>query len=151
MRRKDREITDVKVIEEILTSGSYGVLSTVGDDGCPYGVPINYVYFNNCIYLHCAAEGHKLDNIRNNPQVSFCVVAVSEVLPAKFTTRYKSVIAYGMASEIANDARNPVLMALVEKYSPDYMAEGEEYVNSGKEDAKIIKIDIRHMTGKERR
>ena len=40
----------------------------------PYAVPLSYVFHDQCIYFHCATEGHKLDNIRANPAVSFCVV-----------------------------------------------------------------------------
>lgn len=60
MRRKDRLLTE-KEAKEILSEGEYGVLSTIGEDGYPYGVPVNYVYLNDSIYFHCAADvGHKL-------------------------------------------------------------------------------------------
>ncbi len=57
MRRTDKEIgTDEAV--RLLTECEYGVLSTVGNDGQAYGVPLNYVYKDNCIYFHCALSGH---------------------------------------------------------------------------------------------
>lgn len=43
MRRKDRLLTE-KEAREILSEGEYGVLSTMGENGYPYGVPVNYVY-----------------------------------------------------------------------------------------------------------
>ena len=63
MRRKDRLLTE-KEAREILSEGEYGVLSTMGENGYPYGVPVNYVYLNDNIYFHCAADvGPKLENI----------------------------------------------------------------------------------------
>ena len=53
IKLKDRAVDDEKAIK-ILLKGSYGVLSTTGEDGYPYGVPLNYTYFDNCICFHCA-------------------------------------------------------------------------------------------------
>ena len=46
-------------VEAILDGADYGILSLVGEDGYPYGVPINYVYYNNAIYLHSGKLGYK--------------------------------------------------------------------------------------------
>ena len=73
MRRKDKAMQDGAIIG-LLQNGEYGVLSTVDGNEQPYGVPLNYVLMNNCIYFHCALEGHKLDNLALNHKVSFCVV-----------------------------------------------------------------------------
>ena len=73
MRRKDRQVFG-KDIEDILINGEYGTLSTIGDNGYPYIVPLNYIYYNNSIYFHCAKDGHKLENIRQSNKVCFCVV-----------------------------------------------------------------------------
>lgn len=84
MRRKDRELKNDEIIE-ILKNNTYGILSTVSENGDPYGVPISYVFFNDSIYFHCAIQGHKLDNISNNKSVSFCVVGNTQILPDQFT------------------------------------------------------------------
>ena len=39
MRRKERQITGEET-EEILKNGEYGIFSSVGEDGYPYGVPV---------------------------------------------------------------------------------------------------------------
>ena len=91
MRRKDRLLTE-KEAREILSEGEYGVLSTMGENGYPYGVPVNYVYLNDNIYFHCAADvGHKLENIKYNNHVCFTVVTNESVLPEALTTKYDSV------------------------------------------------------------
>ena len=76
IRLKDRATKNEKTIE-IIEKGSFCVLSTIGDDGYPYGVPLNYTYFDNCICFHCAQEGHKIENINFNNKVSFRVRIVS--------------------------------------------------------------------------
>ncbi|MBC2581704.1 pyridoxamine 5'-phosphate oxidase family protein [Clostridium sp. DJ247] len=64
MRRKDRELKNDEAIE-ILKNSEYGILSTVSQNGYPYGVPLSFIFSNNSIYFHSAIEGHKLDNILN--------------------------------------------------------------------------------------
>jgi nitroimidazol reductase NimA-like FMN-containing flavoprotein (pyridoxamine 5'-phosphate oxidase superfamily) len=71
MRRQKEEITEGAAIEAILTKARIGRLATLGADGYPYIVPVNYVYWRESIYFHCAPEGEKLDNIRRHPQVCF--------------------------------------------------------------------------------
>lgn len=147
LRKKDKQISTEEA-RELLTSSEYGVLSTTGVDGQPYSVPLNYVYRDNALYFHCALIGHKLDNIKENPKVSFCVVGDVEILPSKFSTNFVSVVAFGVASEAMEEERANGLFWLLEKYSPDYMEEGEEYINKMGKITKVIKIDIHHISGK---
>ena len=147
MRRKDKKIGNDEAIK-LLVECEYGTLSTADKDGQPYGVPLNYVYKNNCIYFHCALIGHKIDNIANNPKVSFCVVGDTKVLPAEFSTHYVSTIAFGMASEAQGTERYNALIWLLEKYSADFMAEGKEYIKKMDKATKVIKIEIEYLSGK---
>lgn len=149
-RRKDRKLTDIEVIE-ILKNCEYGVLSTVSEDGYAYGVPVNYVYMNDSIYFHCATEGHKLDNIKKDNRVSFCVVGQTFLLPEKFSTKYESVIFFGKATEVFDDEKCTALLELVNKYSPDYVEKGKEYIKNASPKTKVIKISAEHMSGKARR
>lgn len=150
MRRKDREIKNDEVIE-ILKNNDYGILSTISQNGYPYGLPISYVYINDSIYFHCAVEGHKLDNIKNNDKVSFCVVGKTCVLPDKFSTKYESVIIFGMAVEVFDDEKNIALLEILNKYSPDYIEKGKEYIANAGVKTKVIKINIEHISGKARK
>ena len=134
-----------------MESGLCGVLSMNGGAG-PYGIPLSYVYLNGCVYFHCAAAGEKLERLRADGRVSFCVVAEAVPLPAEFSMRYRSAIAAGKAGEVADDAeKSAALIALVEKYS------GKEYLKSGKDKAAaalshtlVFKINIESLTGKAR-
>jgi nitroimidazol reductase NimA-like FMN-containing flavoprotein (pyridoxamine 5'-phosphate oxidase superfamily) len=147
MRRKDKEIGTDEAIN-LLTKCEYGVLSTVGTDGQPYGVPLNYTYKDNCIYFHCALKGHKIDNLDDNPKVSFCTVGNTEVLPSEFSTNYVSTVVFGVASEVLGTERYDALVLLLEKFSPGFMEEGKKYIEKLDKVTKVIKIDIQHISGK---
>lgn len=147
LRRKDKQMSMAEAAT-LLTNEEYGILSTVGEDGQPYGVPLNYVFKENAIYFHCALAGHKLDNIDNNPKVSFCVVGDVEVLPADFSTNYVSAVVFGVASEVQGTERYNALEWLLEKYSPEFMEEGSKYIEKLDKATKVIKIEIKHIDGK---
>ena len=150
VRRGDREIGTPEA-RELLAGCEYGVLSTVGADGQPYGVPLSYACKGDSIYFHCALSGHKLENIESNPRVSFCVVGRTKVLPEKFATEYESAVAFGTASELSGAERSEALLLLLEKYSPEFKAEGEKYIDQKDQAMKVYKIDIEHLSGKARR
>lgn len=150
MRRKDREIS-LPEAREILGRAEYGILSTVDRDGQPYGVPLSYAYREGAIYFHCALEGHKLDNIAHNARVSFCVVGDTRVLPEEFATEYESVVVFGVASEVHGAERHNALVWLLERYSPGFIAAGNDYIRQKDKLTKVIKIDVRQISGKARR
>ena len=108
LRRKDRAVSDDDAMG-ILKKAEYGVLSTVCPDGTPYGVPLNFCFVENAIYFHCAVEGRKIDNVERNPSVSFCVVGATEVMPAKFGTKYESVIVSGTVGEVFDKEKQAAL------------------------------------------
>lgn len=149
LRRKDRQ-TDDDMNTDILLKGEYGVLSVYGENGYPYGVPVNYTYFDDCIYFHCAGTGHKLDAIKINNKVSFCVVTDTELLPEDFSTKYKSVIVFGTANEINGEEKSIALLKLIEKYSGGFIEQGRDYVQKEQSGTVIVKIKIDHITGKAR-
>lgn len=147
VRRKDRKLED-KDIVEILNNNNYGVLSSVSEDGYPYGVPLSYIYFNDSIYFHGSTKGHKFDNITNNDKVSFCVVGKTQVLPDEFSTKFESVIIFGRAIEIFDDEKNMALLEIINKYSPDYIEQGKEYISKASKATRVAKINVEHITGK---
>ena len=111
MRRKDREITDIHKIENILSNAKYlhmGIL----DDEYPYVVPLHYGYQINggklTFYVHSAKEGHKLDCIQKNDNV-FVEIDYGEKLieadvPCKYGAEYASVMCRGKAKILQNAA-----------------------------------------------
>jgi uncharacterized protein len=149
LRRKDREIS-VELATKLFSEGEYGFLCTADNNGQPYGIPLNYVYKNTFLYFHCALEGHKLENIEANKKVSFCVVGRTKTLPDKFATQYESALAFGTASEVFGSEKQDVLLSFLGKYSLGFLEEGKAYIEKMNEKARVIKINIDHITGKAR-
>ena len=147
LRRKDRKIHLEEAIS-LLAQCQYGILSTVDNEGQPYGVPLNYIYKDNCIYFHCAHHGHKIDNIEDNPRVAFCVVGNTKIVPDKFATEYESAIVFGIASEVHGTERYNALIGLLEKYSPKFIKEGKHYIEQYDKATKVMRIEIEHISGK---
>ncbi len=148
MKRKERQLS-TELTEKILNKCTSGVLSVIGDDGYPYGVPVSYAYSDGRIFFHCAKEGHKVDAIKNNPKVSFTVIAQDDVIPEKYGTDFASVIAFGKASFV-EDPEEMLWshISIIEKYSNEYYDGGIEYFNKAKAAMRMVKIDIEHITGK---
>ena len=147
LRRKEKQISEQETLE-LLKNGTEGVLATMGADGYPYAVPLNYACHDGDIYFHCAKTGHKIDNLTHHEKVSFCVVTDAEIIPEKFSTRFKSVIVFGTASEVFEDEKEAGLLALVKRYSSEYLEEGKKYITSDMHKTKVFKIKIEQMTGK---
>ncbi len=148
MRRFKQELTE-KECEEILNSVPTGVLGVTGDMGYPYTVPLNFTYFENAVYFHCAREGHKIDAIKNNDKVSFTVIERDAVVPQKFATDYYSVIIFGRA-QILSDKTEKInaLRLLNKKLAPEFPDEGEKEIKGEIDAVCVVKIEIEHMTGK---
>ena len=150
MRRREKQLSEAEGIR-LLKEGGYGVLSTFSIEGEPYGIPLNYMYDDGCIYFHSALAGRKVDILKNQNKVSFCVVGLSEVFPAKFSTRYESVILFGQVLEVFGTEKEKGLLGLIDKYSTDYTLEGKKYIENAAGITGVYKIEIQHMTAKSSR
>jgi len=150
MRRKKQALSAGE-IDKILSRGTSGVLALSGDDGYPYAVPISYAYDGEKLYFHGARTGHKLDSIRRNSKASFCVIDRDQVDPEKYTTCFRSVIAFGSMRVIEDDDEK---MAAIEKLALHY-APTDSATNRRAEIERewdilcMIEMTIKHITGKE--
>ena len=126
------------------------MLSLLGDGGYPYGVPLSYVYHNGRLYFHCAKAGHKLDAIRRERKCSFCVIAQDLVAPEKYTTLFRSVIAFGQV-RVLEDAgeKRAALEALGERFNPGEPESLEKEISSTWNSVCVLEMEIEHLTGKE--
>jgi len=152
MRRKDREITSVDEYIEILVNNNLGFLSTINEDSSSYVVPVNYFYEDNCIYFHSSKEGHKIDNMKNNPIVSFAVVGKNEINLEKFTTSYESVVIFGKASFIEDfDEKLSILNKMMASLGRIVDVEKHYKPSVIQDDTSVIQIKINRITGKRNR
>jgi nitroimidazol reductase NimA-like FMN-containing flavoprotein (pyridoxamine 5'-phosphate oxidase superfamily) len=145
MRRSDKEMSEEMTLD-LLLRGEDGVLGTIGDNGYPYTVVVNYVYLNNKIYFHCAKTGYKIDNIKNNNKVSFTVYDNVEVVGDELTTKYQSLIVFGRAKVI--EATKEVLLALINKYAEIDENKALKMIEKEISITSIVEIEIDHVTGK---
>ncbi len=148
MRRPKQELSKEEAIE-VLKSCQTGVLAVAGENGYPYTVPMNYVYQDNRIIFHCAVEGYKLDSIKRDDRVSFCVIDQAEIIPEKFATRYRSVVVFGRMKIVEDDLqRRRGLEAINAKYSPGLETEGNREIDRSWKRVILVDLKIEHMTGK---
>jgi nitroimidazol reductase NimA-like FMN-containing flavoprotein (pyridoxamine 5'-phosphate oxidase superfamily) len=151
IRRKDRALDNASAFA-VLKNSAYGVLSTADKDNQPYGIPVSYVVVDNSIFIHSATEGHKLENIMSNSKVSFCVVGKTRLLPDKFSTQYESAIVFGTAKMVdGENEKREALEAFLAKYSPDYLEDGEKYIDKLFDKVIVMQVSIDHITGKSRK
>jgi nitroimidazol reductase NimA-like FMN-containing flavoprotein (pyridoxamine 5'-phosphate oxidase superfamily)/GNAT superfamily N-acetyltransferase len=148
IRRKDRALDDEKTMQ-LLETGEYGFLAICGKNGYGYGVPLNYVLHGKSIYFHCAPEGFKLDHIRQNNRVSFCVVGRTKPLPERFSTAYESAMVFGrIAHHLSEAERYRALDLIVAKYSPDFVEISKKYIGKSFHRTHILRLDIEFLSGK---
>lgn len=150
MRRIDRQLFDEQ-IESILCKCTFGILATVDEENWPYAVPVNYVFNRQSVYFHCAKNaGHKLENIAYNNRVCFTIVGENKTIPEQFATAYESVILFGHVTEVIDDI-NDVARMFIHRFSPNYIEEGDEYIQKMISRTAFYKIQIEQITGKARK
>lgn len=123
--RKKQQLTDQECVE-ILKTETRGVLSVNGDDGYPYGMPMNHFYdeADGCIYFHCGKMGHRVDALKKNDKVSFCVYDRGYRNEGEWALNVKSVIVFGKIEMIDDPATVADITAkLSRKFTND-----EEYI-----------------------
>ncbi len=149
MRRKTQLIPSSESIA-ILNEGTSGVLAVLGDDDYPYAVPISHAYHDGKLFFHCAKAGHKLDALARNPKASFCVVGEDQVVPEKFTTFFRSVIAFGRVRNLEDAAeKRAALEILAAKFSPDHEEGRLHEIDTLFDNVFVLELTIEHITGKE--
>ncbi len=149
MRRKRQQLSEEESIN-ILQKSTAGTLALLGDNDYPYAVPISYVYMNGTLYFHSAMSGHKVDAIRKCDKASFCVIEQDEVHPEKYTTFYRSVIAFGRIQIIEDEAeKSEKARMLGNRYNPNQEEALQKELEKGLSRMLMIRFDIEHLTGKE--
>jgi len=148
MRRKDRKVSEEKA-REIIQKSEYGMLCTASLDGEPYAVPVSHVLYENSIYFHCALEGRKLENIRQNPKVCMSFVGKADVEPEAYTVRYESAVVEGGAKMIEDEEEKLLALQLIcKRYCPDLLDEHFAYIQPRLKRTGICRVEIEEISGK---
>lgn len=149
IKRKNKVIPMEECVA-LLESETRGILSVIGDDDYPYGMPMNHFYNSEDgkIYFHCGKSGHRLDSLKNHNKVSFCVYDKGYKKDGDWALNVKSVIVFGKIELIDNiDMISDISMRLSHKFTQD-----DEYIKSEIEkyahETLLLQLTPEHITGK---
>ncbi len=149
MRRKDKEITDKKEIENILKKSQICRIGMVDGDK-PYIVPVNFGYKHDTLFFHTALEGRKIDLMKKNPNICFEVDHIEKFKKAKlacdWSIEYKSVIGEGRAKLLYDPEEKKKGLDMI---MAQYSGRTFEYPVENLEKTLVIKVIIDKMTGKQ--
>lgn len=147
--RKKQTLTSEECLQ-VLKEEKRGVLSVIGDSGYPYGMPMNHYYNeeDGCLYFHCGKKGHRLDALKENDRVSFCVYDAGYRRENEWALNVKSVIVFGRMTVLSDPA---FIRAICEKLSykfTDDTAYIEKELSQSAPNTLLLRLTPEHMTGK---
>lgn len=149
MRRIKQQITEDECIR-ILKENPRGVLSMIGDNGYPYGIPLNHYYSEDdgVLYFHCAKTGHKLDAIKTCDKVSFCVYDKGYRKEGEWALNINSVVIFGRMKLATDEEKTrEICINLARKFTDD-----EEYLEKELKysfpNVQCLELIPEHITGK---
>ena len=96
MMRSKQQLSQEECVT-VLKEEPRGVLSVLGDDDYPYGMPINQYYCeeDGRLYFHSGMKGHKIDAMKRHDKASFCVYDSGFRREGEWALNIKSVIVFG--------------------------------------------------------
>jgi len=152
------EIKSKEKISEFLNEEHVGRIASLDKDGFPQIIPMNFVFLNDCIYMHTHTKGEKLNNIKENQKVGFEVDRELEFLPSYFEdpkdasladTLYISVVVKGEAKIIDDKSEKTLaLNGLMKKYQPEGGYEPIRQDMQVLDEVAIIKVTPKTIRGK---
>ena len=125
--RRNKKISMEECLH-ILKTEKRGVLSVNGDNDYPYGMPMNHWYNeeDGKIYFHCGKVGHRLDALKKDSKVSFCIYNEGYRNQGEWALNVKSVIVFGKI-EIVDELDR--IIDITKKLSYKFTHD-DEYINA---------------------
>lgn len=149
MRRFKQQLTNEDAMK-ILRSEHLGVLSLLGDDDYPYGLPIDYICDDDGhLYFHCAKAGHKIDAMTRHDKVSFCVIDKGWQEEGDFARFVNSVIVFGRLRKVEDHEktlRQAYKLAL--NVYPDQTDFYKDEIRKNENTVQVLELIPEHITGK---
>ena len=149
LSRKKQKLSTDEVIE-ILKTERRGVLSVIGDNGYPYGIPLNHYYdeTDGKIYFHSGKKGHKVDALRQCEKVSYCVYDAGVKKEGDWALNVKSVVVFGKVEYIEDRSKiYDIAAKLSRKFTDDENYIRDEIARSG-EATLMFAIVPEYVSGK---
>lgn len=149
MRRFKQQVSEAECID-ILKSTKRGVLSVIGDDGYPYGMPINHYYCeeDGKLYFHGAKAGHKIDAIKACDKASYCVYNEGFRKDEDWALNITSVITFGRIHLVENEETALKICSELTKKFTDNQAYLEREIKNSFRNVQCLVLEPEHMTGK---
>lgn len=149
MTRSKQQLTNETCVE-ILCREPRGVLSVLGDDDYPYGMPLNHWYCekDGCLYFHGGKSGHRIDAIQKHNKVSYCVYDQGYRRDGEWALNIQSVIVFGRMQVIEDRAEAiEISRQLSLKYTSDtdYI---EKEIESAGSAVLCLRLVPEYITGK---
>ncbi len=149
MRRFKQQISEEECIR-ILKEQPRGVLSMIGDDGYPYGIPLDHWYCeeDGRLYFHGAKEGHKIDALKKCNKVSYCVMDEGFRKEGEWALNINSVIVFGRIEFVTDNEKAKLIGEnLCRKFTDDEEYIQHEIINALPR-AQCLELIPEHITGK---
>ena len=151
MRRFRQQISREECIR-ILKEEPRGVLSMLGDDDYPYGIPLDHWYCeeNGKLYFHCAKVGYKLDAVRKHEKVSYCVYDQGFRKEGHWALNISSVVVFGkmrIVDDTDDMLKRKIATGLCRKFTDDEAFLQKELTHALPR-AAFLELTPEHMTGK---
>ena len=149
MRRAKQQLPEAECLA-LLREEPRGVLSVLGDDGYPYGMPLNHWYCeeDGKLYFHSGMEGHRTDALRRCPKVSYCVRDAGVRREGDWALTYRSVIVFGHVEFVEDrEAIYEIARRLSRQFTGDEAYIDREIETSGPRTL-LFALTPEHMTGK---
>ncbi|MFZ5426779.1 MAG: pyridoxamine 5'-phosphate oxidase family protein [Thermodesulfobacteriota bacterium] len=148
MRKAEREIKDIKLVEALLNRAEYIHLA-MWDGTSPYVVPVNFGYKDRVLYFHSSYKGRKADCLRACDRVCFeAVVEYSLSRQPKacdYTAHFKSVVGAGRASFVEDPAGKRAALDVIMNGCGGPLGRYDEKILAV---TAVVRVDVEELTGK---
>lgn len=152
MRRKDREVTDIRQQLEIIKSCKVCRLALQDAQGL-YIVPMNFGYEYRegklTLYFHGAREGRKVEALKEGAAVAFEMDCEGELLegesPCAYGYAYKCLMGNGKAALVDDPEEKKKALSLLMLHQT-----GREFLftNHQAKSVAVIRVEAEQMTAK---
>lgn len=151
MRRAAREITDPAALRAILQEATVLFLG-LHDEPAPYVLPVCFAHDDDCLYIHCAREGTKLERIRARSEVGFSATTpftlVTGPTACDFGCRARSVVGTGRARIVTDDAERARALAAIMRHYAGSRADTLFLRTESVDRTTVLAIDIETLRAK---
>ena len=147
--RRKQQVLDNEQILEVLKNNTSGVLSLIDEQGNPYGVPLNYTYYDGKLLFHSLKVGYKVDLIKHNGKCAFTIIDSDKIVKEEYTSYYKSVIIQGTIKVIEDkETILKYINIFTDKFVPGHKMERDEVIKSSMSALAMLELTIEEWSGK---